>query len=132
MKLKRVYIRYEKWEDYMAGQYDNKTKESELVLIEKCKELLSTPDRLAGYMRAAAIEWKNSAAVNLSNVNRNRQAWLGQAACCKYSGAPEFITKLAWRELTDEQQATANAVADKVIAEWELNQGIGYAQKTLE
>jgi hypothetical protein len=70
-------------------------------------------------MSMVADGWKYSAEVNLSNRNRNRQAWLGQASCCLIVGAPEDLTKQAWHTLTAAEKIAANAVADEVIAAWE-------------
>jgi hypothetical protein len=74
-------------------------------------------------MQAVVREWKHSAEVNMSNIGCNRQAWLGQAACCYATGAPDFVTKMAWRSLTDEQRAAANQAADNVIKEWDKEHG---------
>jgi len=48
----------------------------------------------------------------------NHQAWIGHAACAINHNAPEDITRLAWRRLTQEQQNAANAAADNAIAYW--------------
>lgn len=118
--MKKVYHRYEKWEDYANGMFVLICEDEEEKL-RKCHDLLSSPTLLEKYMRITSTKWVYSAELNMTNRNRNRQAWLGQSACCLYCGAPEYITKQAWRNLTDEQRTIANGVADKIINEWEEN-----------
>lgn len=120
--MKRRYHNHVKWEDHQHGMYAM-TCSNTPTLQKQCIKLLANPYALYPFMRAAAFKWTHSAEVNLSNSGRNRQAWLGQAACCYATGAPEFVTKMAWRVLTDEQRQAANDVADKVIKEWEKENG---------
>lgn len=114
--LKRVYYPYQDWEDYLHEMYEDK---SNPVLVEAAVSLLSNQDRLLWAMRRVIREWLRSAEMNMSNRSRNRQAWLGQAACCLDCGVPENLTKQAWNELSEEVREKANAIADIVIGEWE-------------
>lgn len=91
----------------------------EREMIEDCKQTLSCPQWLEQVMRVVVHSWEIAAEQNLTNLARNRQAWLGQAACCFVHGAPEYLTKIAWGELTEDQQKNANIVADSVIQTWE-------------
>ena len=70
-------------------------------------------------MKFVSLKWKYAAEQNLSNTSRNRQAWLGQAACCFNHGCSESLTKKAWHQLNISDQNKANEIADKVIHEWE-------------
>lgn len=81
--------------------------------------LLSSQGRLLRAMCHVAFNWRYAAAVNLSNRARNRQAWLGQAACSYAAAATENATKQAWRSLSDEQRIKANGIADWVTRLWE-------------
>ena len=63
--------------------------------------------------------WKYETEQFLSNQNSNRQAWLGQAACCLAHGASESETRTAWNKLSINQMEQANLIADSVILEWE-------------
>src|SRR5689334_21548419 len=98
--MKRIYYRYELWEDWQHGLY-NKTvdyDEAEREIRAKlCMKLLSNQNGFYEVPKKVLKDWVISSAVNLSNVNRNRQAWVGQASCCYELGVPEFITKWAWR-----------------------------------
>lgn len=119
MIIKRIYHRYELWEDYHAGMFNLGLSGER---INAAKELLKSPDDLKDAMMKTAFDWKHAAEVNLSNIGRNRQAWLGQSACCLVCGATDTETKAAWRMLSDEAQDMANRVADIVIHKWESEQ----------
>lgn len=118
-RIRRQFAHYSGWEDWRAGLY-RMPRSSEQVDAVYAASLLAVADDLRAAMLGVIDEWPVSAAVNLSHVARNRQAWLGQAACCYSVGVPELITKFGWHLLTDELRAEANAVADEVIVEWEV------------
>lgn len=117
--ITRIFHPYEVWEDFREGMYKKTCFMDEAKMIADCEVTLSCPQWLEESMRFVAHAWKKAAEHNLSNTARNRQAWLGQAACCFSHGAPEYLTKIAWNNLTDEQRFAANGVADAVIADWE-------------
>lgn len=114
--MKRVYHRYEMWEDYLHKMYFPQVHPSG---VTAARSILRDDVRLYDAMTYVANHWPVSAEMNLSNSSRNRQAWLGQAACCWMVHATEEETKAAWRSLTAEEQSSANAVADRVVKEWE-------------
>ena len=114
--MKRIFHRYEKWEDFKHGMYSDGVHENG---ISAAKSVLINLEVLDHAMWYVLNHWTNSAQLNLSNKSRNRQAWLGQAACCWLVHANENETKLAWHTLTEEQQRDANDVADKYIMEFE-------------
>jgi hypothetical protein len=116
-KLKRVYHHYSKWEDWKDGLYS--PREEKTTIKKRVIRLLASPSLLLLAMRTVVVVWPFSSEVNLSNRSRNRQAWLGQSAACFVCGANEDTTKSAWRSLSLAEQDSANAIADKVIAEWE-------------
>ena len=116
--ISRVYHHYTKWEDHAHGMYQITTGDNDII-INDAASLLKDDERLLKAMRHVAFQWKHSAQINMTNRNRNRQAWLGQAACCHEVNAPEELTKKAWGTLTTEERNAANAVADRVIIEWE-------------
>lgn len=119
--MRRVYRHYELWEDYRAGMYAiPRAQPGDATLIGAATRLLTDCSSLHVAMRAVAFGWPHAAEVNLTNPSRNRQAWLGQASCCYSAGVPEHLTKAAWWTLTMEQRAAANAIADRVLLEWEV------------
>jgi hypothetical protein len=114
--MKRVYYRYELWEDHKHKMF---FPQSEPSGISAAYSILKDPERLYDAMYYVSHHWPVSAEMNLTNTNRNRQAWLGQAACCWMVHATEDETKAAWKNLTREEQDAANTVADRIILEWE-------------
>jgi hypothetical protein len=87
--------------------------------VKAAYDILTSPVILEDAMRYVATYWIYSSEHNLTNKQRNRQAWLGQAACCWLVHATENSTKQAWSRMTDQQRDVANKVADKIISEWE-------------
>lgn len=127
--ISRIYHPYHTWEDYQNGMYEIQAqiKGNHNNLLNIAQNLLKNPQELYLAMQYVAFKWTHSAETNLSNTNRNRQAWLGQAACCYIGRVPEEITKRAWRNLTDMERKTANKVADMIIQKWKneyVNKGI--------
>lgn len=113
--IKRIYYPCNLWEDLKNGQYKTSTHENEIVLEDLCVDLLSNTEKLYHSMRGVISDWFYAMRENISNKEINRQAWLGQAACCYQFGAPDYITKRAWFRLTNHQRVAANNIADKVI-----------------
>lgn len=74
-------------------------------------------------MKRAVDEWPFSCEAALTASVMNHQAWIGHAGCAINHDAPEDITRLAWRTLTQEQQDLANMAADKAIAYWKGKYG---------
>lgn len=125
--MKRIYYRYELWEDYHNGMYEDGNSPD---LVLRAMRLLSSVRSLIKAMRYVAFRWVCAAEMNLSNANRNRQAWLGQAACSYAHKVPENLTKEAWRRLPQSVRDRANRIADLVIMEWEILHDAGF-QKPL-
>ena len=120
-KDNRAFASYLDWECWQAGMYRNATplEESAGVCVA-CSILGDTVAFLDAAMRVVD-EWTTTSAVHLSNSGINRRAWLGRASCCLVGGVPEQIVRTAWWRLTVDQQAAANAVADRIIDQWKLD-----------
>ena len=69
-------------------------------------------------MKKVVDEWKYSCEASLTASSINHQAWIGHAGCAINHNAPEDITRLAWRTLTQEQHDLANQAADNAITYW--------------
>lgn len=114
--MRRVHMPYWDWEDWAGGMYalafDGQS-------ISRSRHLLRDDDALRIAMLAVIDEWPKSALHNLSAMNRNRRAWLGQAACALVCGSSDDSTKLAWHQLTPCEQDAANSAADDVLTVWE-------------
>ncbi len=119
--MKRFYARYELWEDYQNGMFD-KPPESECGrLVLAAKNILADCEKFEEAARRVLADWVVSSAVNLTNRNENRRAWVGQSACCYEGKVPEILTRQAWAQLSEKQRADANKIADKIIKHFEVN-----------
>jgi len=90
--LKRIFHRYEKWEDYIHKMYCDDLDDPS---VDAAIAVLSNSIVLKEAMEYVANQWTHAAEVNLSNPHRNRQAWLGQAACAWLVHSSERSTKEA-------------------------------------
>lgn len=116
--MTRVYHRHDHWEDWHAGQYALTYHEQNRGELQSAR-LLADDTALYEAMSAVTREWPVATEHNLTNMEQNRRAWLGQAACCWSLGIPAFVVKQAWWTLPTTMQDRANGVADSVIGEWE-------------
>lgn len=124
--IERVFHPYNQWEDFKMGMYEKTCFMDDESMVVNCMATLSCPELLWECMQFVSHNWGKSAEHNLTNYSRNRQAWLGQAACCFLDGAPEYLVKQAWGRLSPQKQVDANKVADEVIEEWEWKYRMGY------
>ena len=118
--IKQIYHPYWLWEDFKNGMWRKLTKEEESELLPQVIEFTGNHELYGGAMFEVIREWKYSCEHNLSDLNVNRRAWLGHAACCFKHGWPEYLVREAWNQLTSDQQFKANTMADNAIREWEL------------
>jgi len=112
--MKQVYKHYTLWEDYQNGMY-NLNVNNEDYYINKAIELLKNDKLFYRTAKSVLEKWKVSTLINLTNKNCNKQAWIGQASCCICYKVPEYLTRIAWSKLTDEERENANKVADRII-----------------
>jgi hypothetical protein len=120
--MKRVYHRFETWED--LGMWYSLPKPQEDVLLLEAVEFTGNAELYGGYMIRVVNEWPIACENNLTAPG-NKQAWLGHAACWMAIGCPEHVTRKAWGLLTDIQRIEANKKADHAIGIWEAS----YAEK---
>lgn len=116
--MQRIFHHYSLWEDYHAGMYDE-SKDGRAERVQNAAEILGTPDVCRKAMEKVVAEWKISTEYNLSNIEINRKAWLGQAACCCWAGIHEDETREAWGIMTDAQRIEANRIAACIIKKWQ-------------
>lgn len=123
--MERIYHKYEVWEDYKNGMYnDSDVLDKDKLVFESIK-LLSSPDRFYNVMDKILKEWVNSCDENLSNKSINRRAWLGAAACSFNHKCPEYLTRIAWSLMNPDKQAQANNLATLIIEKYERkNKGL--------
>lgn len=118
--MKQIYHPYTLWEDVKAGILKNDFTEKQTEkLTLKSKKLLCNSEKFWEIGKKVIREWRYSSEQHLSNLSRNRQAWIGQASCCYAFGVPEHITKYAWRLMTKLEQDEANYIVNGLIKLWE-------------
>ena len=105
------------WEDYQGGMWKTDVDNQDWC-VEMATKHLSSPNEFYESALRMIAEWKIAAQVNLTNNSCNKKAWIGQASCCYKYGVPEYLTRIAWNQLTKEIQDAANDVAQKVINKW--------------
>lgn len=118
MKLRRVYHPVAHWEecDYnMWGECVDRAG-----TLAKAIKFTGDHELYGSYMIRVTKEWPISCENALTDLNLNRKAWLGHAACAMYARIPEDVTREAWSQLSDEQQLLANYQAREAISAWEL------------
>jgi len=119
VKLRRVYRRYQEWEEIrfnMWGRVDNREE-----YLRKAIEFTGNYDIYGKYMLKVIKTWPVSCENALTDLSINRKAWLGHAAVALAFRCPEDITRQAWRFLTDVQQEKANEKAERAISKWEYD-----------
>lgn len=125
MEVKRIYHHWNKWEDYKAGFYDNKSGKEKQGMIDKVVEMFSSLELTEKYMDMAITKWYYSCEQNLTNNGMNKIAYIGQAACCLYAGVPATITMEAWSSVPSEFQEAANSIAERKLIKWsEYHRGV--------
>jgi hypothetical protein len=121
--MRRIYHPYHVWEEYKFGMWRSVFGKEREEFLQKAFEFTSDANLYGRWMLRVIEEWPYSCEHNLSCTEMNRQAWIGHAAVCLAIGCPEDITRLAWHQLTIEQQDAANKKADEAIEQWEFKHG---------
>lgn len=127
--MKRLYKPYWEWEDWKAGMWrklSNKNEEKRFLI--RCIEFTSDHVVYGNSMKKVISAWPNTMLNSLTNKSLNRKAFLGHCACCYEFLCPEYITRMAWKELTNEQRFLANREAEKTIHSWELERKSKYTK----
>lgn len=118
MKIKRVFHRWERCEEYKSNMWKVIPIHERDDAQENSRNFMIEHDAFEIACMRVVDEWPFSCEAALSASTMNHQAWIGHAACALNHGAPEDITRLAWRTLSQEQQDLANAAADRAISCW--------------
>lgn len=118
--MKQIFHPWDKWEDHKHGFYDNISGRDKKEMINKVVEMFTDSELTEICMRKVAKEWVFSCEHNLTNLNMNRIAYLGQAACCVFASVPCSVTMEAWNLVPEEKRKIADSIADKIIKEWEV------------
>lgn len=87
--------------------------------VERAVKFTGDAELYGAFMISAIMEWPFTCEHNLTCTGMNQQAFIGHSAACIAIGSPEYITRLAWWQLTKDQQDRANGKADLAIKIWE-------------
>lgn len=120
IKIKQSYIPYWKWECYKSGMWSKVDKDTEDIMLNKAIEFTGNHIMYGKSMNMVAFKWENSMLNFLSNSNINRRAYLGHCAVMYKHKIPEYITRMAWKFLNNNQRFLADKVAEETIKKWEL------------
>lgn len=116
--IKQVFYHYSVLEEHAAGMWRRVGMAESEPLVQAAADLMRDPDAFLAAMRRALVEWPLSVEAALSTPSLNERAYMGHAGSCIAVGSPEFLTRLAWHRLTQEEQDEANRMADIAIAEY--------------
>lgn len=115
----RVYKPYWLWEDWLNGMWIRQSKINEEVMLKKASSFTGDHVEYGKAMREVVKSWPNTMLNSLTNVSINRRAFLGHCAVSYKIQCPEYITRMAWKLLTDDQRKLADLEATKTILQWE-------------
>ena len=119
--MKRVFHPYNVWEDFKFDMWRKIPVYLERHFLDAAIIFTGNAELYGKYMIRAINEWPFGCEHNLTCIGMNRHAYIGHAATCIALHCPEYITRLAWHQLTQEQQDKANEQADIAIKIWEDN-----------
>lgn len=116
--MKQEYVRYELWEDFINGMWRKVDKIEEKKYLEEAIYFTGDHMKYGIAMKSVVVAWPNTMINSLTNNSINKRAFVGHCACCYEFSCPEYITRAAWRELTNEQRYKADLVAQQTIDKW--------------
>jgi hypothetical protein len=122
--IQRIYHRWEVWECYPAGFFEEHPPEG--MTEEDCQNIYAEFLRNLKLFKSCAYrvlnEWPSSTEHNLTNPNMNRIAWIGQSSICIQYGIPSKY-RGGYHLLTLRQQKDADVAALEVINHWMFTRG---------
>jgi hypothetical protein len=118
MKINRVYVPYWEWEDYLNGMWRSVSKDEEFDLLQKSIKFTSDWVNYGNSMSEVIKAWPKTMINSMTNSSINKRAFLGHCAVQFKINCPEYITRAAWKELTDKQRFDADLIAQQHIDNW--------------
>lgn len=122
MRIKQQWVPYWDWEDWHNGMWKKVDKEQESEFLEKCITFTSNWIEYGKWMQLVVEKWPNTMLNSLSSPSINKRAFIGHCACSLAFNCPEYITRMAWKHLTDQQRADADDIAEIVYHDWKNKQ----------
>jgi hypothetical protein len=116
--MKRKYHHYLKCEEYLTNMWKQVPVEKREQAVLESRDLMLNIPQFTNAMKNVVDNWPYSCEANLTASVINHQAWLGHAGCAFNHDAPEYLTRLAWSMLNEEQQNLANLAADEAKQYW--------------
>lgn len=123
--MNQIYIPYWEWEEWKAGMWRKLNKNEEPNMLDQAIQFTGNWSLYGAAMKRVVYEWPRTMLNTLTNPSVNQRAFVGHCACQLEFNCPEYITRAAWKELTDRQRWDADAIAQKVIDNWKIE----YANK---
>ena len=118
--LKQIHIPYWKWECYKSGMWAKVDKKTEARMLQFAIDFTGDHVKYGKAMVEVSDKWRYSMINFLTNKSVNRKAHIGHCAVFYRLQIPEYITRKAWKQLTEKQRILANLEAEKAIKRWEL------------
>ena len=112
----RIWYPFWEWED--IGMWRDVSAEEQRRLLKVAVEFTGNAEAYGKAMLRVLEEFPIACEHNLTSQATNHQAWIGHAASYLAHELPEYVTRLAWGMLTQQQRDEANAMADRAINEW--------------
>lgn len=116
--MKQVWVPYWEWEDWINGMWRKVENEDEL--LKQAIEFTGDHEKYGSAMNEVIFAWPRTMLNSLTNKSINRRAFVGHCAVQNKINIPEYITRMAWKSLTNMQRILADIEAEKAIKNWEL------------
>lgn len=117
--IAQVWVPYWEWEDWLNGMWG--TSEDEPKDLKRAIEFTGDHQRYGAAMRRVITQWPRTVLNALTNPSINKRAFLGHCAVSMELMIPEYVTRMAWKELTDPQRQEADREAQETIDAWKIN-----------
>lgn len=104
----RIHKPWYTWECHKSGMWRRLSKidEEETLLI--CIKFISDHKKYGKYMNIVIKKWPNSMINFLTNPSVNKKAYIGHCAVQYAINCPEYITRMAWKYLTQDERDLAD------------------------
>ena len=114
MKINQVYTPYWEWEDWVNGMWGA----GDETRLKEAVDFTGDHIKYGNAMKEVIKAWPRTMLNSLTNTSINKRAFLGHCAVSYKLGIQESITRMAWRQLTDQQRYDADKVAQETINDW--------------
>lgn len=120
MKIKQVWVPYTEWEDWRNGMWRKVSQSEETAFLETAICFTGDWVKYGAAMREVIFAWPRTMLNSLTNSSINQRAFVGHCACTYALEIPEYITRLAWKYLSDVQRFEADREAQQAIDSWKI------------